>query len=404
MTIKVYRENPYLRELQSNVMEKRYLDNKFYIKLDRTIFYPHLSGGQPGDKGFINDIEVLESYEEGDDIVHVLLSNISGNKVTVVIDWENRIDIMQQHTGQHLLSAVFYKLFDGETVGFNVGENYVYVDIAIPDFTDEDAQRVEVLANKIIQSNFQIKSYYVDNDKLDSLPLRKKPTVSSDIRIVEIDGFDYNPCGGTHLGYTGEIGIIKIRKWEKRNGNIRVEFLCGNRALNDYIWKNKYIREIGLLLTTKDREVLNMVNKLYLERENLQKDNRELRENLLKIKAESFLRDAQQRGELQFICMMHEDIDFKELTYIAGYLNSMEKIIQVHGLYNGDKAQFYVSRTKDINVDLNVIFKRIASQFEIKGGGSPAIVQGGASKADLENIAEKFTEEILKEIKVRKTS
>lgn len=402
MTIKVYRDSPYLKEIDANVVEKRYVDNKFYIKLDRTIFYPHLSGGQPGDKGYINDIEVLESYEEGDDIVHVLPRNVSGNKVKVSINWDRRMDIMQQHTGQHLLSAVFYKLFSGETVGFNVGDEYVYVDITLPDLSEEDAEKIELLANKIIQSNFNIKSYYVDENQLDKLDLKISSKVKSDIRIVEIESFDYNPCGGTHLKNTGELGILKIRKWEHRKDNIRVEFICGNRALKDYIWKNKYIKEIALLLSSKDKNVLTMVEKIYEEKASLEKTNRTLKESLNILRGESFLKEAQVIDGVRYICMEHEDMDFKELSYIAGYLNTLDQIIQIHGIFNGNKGQFYVSTTKDMDINLQTIYKNIASKFSIKGGGSPHTIQGGTEADDLSKILELFLEGIRKELKVTK--
>lgn len=401
MTIKVFRDSPYLKELEANVVEKRYVDEKFYIKLDRTIFYPHLSGGQPGDKGFINDIEVIEAYEDGDDIVHVLSKNVSGNKVKVSINWDRRLDIMQQHTGQHLLSAVFYKLFNGETIGFNLGDEYVYVDITVPDLTEEDAERVEILANKIIQSNFNIKSYYVDEKDLENLDLSKSSKVKTNIRIVEIEGFDFNPCGGTHLKNTGELGILKVRKWEGKRGNIRIEFICGNRALKDYVWKNKYIRDIALLFSSKDRDVLNKVEKLYGDKEILEKENRSLRESLNRLKGENFLKDAQLRHGIRFICMEHEDMDFRELSYIAGYLSSLNNIIQIHGLYDDEKGQIYVSITRDIDLNLQNIFKRVSDKYPIKGGGSPHTVQASTNAQDLGQILEGFLEEIIKELKVK---
>lgn len=402
MTNKIYMENPYLRELEADVLEKKFINNKYYIKLDRTIFYPHLSGGQPGDKGTINGVEVIESYEDGDDIVHVIGSNISGNRVKICINWDNRLDLMQQHTGQHLLSSVFYKLYNGETVGFNIGKEYVHIDITIPNLTEDDAEKIEILTNRIIYSNFDIKSYFVPVDELDKIPLRKKPTVTKNIRIVEIDGIDYSPCGGTHLNNTGELGIIKIRKWEKRKGNVRVEFVCGERALIDYSWKNKSIKEIGLLLSSKDKDVLDKVNKLFVSKEVLEKENRELRESIYKLKGDSFLKDVQIRNDIRFIYKEIEEMDFKELGFIANYLGDSDKLIQIYGISNEDKSQFYISRTKDLDVNLQEIYKDISSTFQIKGGGNPNTVQGGSNKDDLIPIMEKFAEKIRKELKVRK--
>lgn len=396
-------ENPYLRELEADVLEKKFANNKYYVKLDRTIFYPHLSGGQPGDKGYINNVEVLEAYEAGEDIVHVLAKNISGNKVKVSIDWDNRLDLMQQHTGQHLLSSVFYKLYNGETVGFNIGKEYVYIDITIPNLTEEEAKRIEMLTNRIIYSNFIIKSYFVTPEELHNIPLRKPPCVNSNIRIVEIDGFDYSPCGGTHLNNTGEIGIIKIRKWERRKGNVRVEFICGGRALEDYTWKNKYIREIGLLLSSKDKDVLDKINKLYISKDDLEKENRTLKEGLYKFKGDLFLKDVEIIDDIQFIYKELEDMDFKELGFIANYLNNKDNLIQIYGLQNDEKGQFYISRTKDLKLDLQEIHKKISSKFGVKGGGNPNTVQGGSKLEDLKPIMNEFLEYIKKEIKVNKS-
>lgn len=392
-------ENPYLKEIDAKIIEKRYRNSKYYIKLNRTIFYPHLSGGQPGDIGTINGLEVLETFEDNDDIIYVVNENINVDNVKVVIDWDNRMDLMQQHTGQHLLSSCFHRLFNYETVGFYVGKEYVYVDITCEELSEEEALQVEILANKIIQSNFQIKSYFVEKDELSKLPLIKAPAVNSDIRIVEIDGIDYNPCGGTHLNNTGELGLIKIRRWEKNKGNTRIEFVCGTRAINDYLWKSKYIKEIGLLLSSKDKDVLDKVEKLYNHRDELEKEIRDLREKNNQYKAMSYLSDGFKIGEVNCIFKELENVDFKEISYISSYLNERHKLIQIYALYNGDKSQFFISRTKDLDLNLQSILKALSEEFQIKGGGSPHTVQGGISKEDLSNFVSKFKDSILEYLK-----
>ena len=286
MSKKLYLDNPYLREIDARITSKAYENGKYYLKLNRTIFYPHLSGGQPGDKGTINGIQVLEVYEENSDIIHVIKENIHSDKVTLNIDWENRLDNMQQHTGQHLLSAAFYKLFNGETIGFHIGHDYVYIDVSLPELLEDDAEKIELYTNRIITSNFEIKSYYIEKEDVSKIPVRKKPIVNSNIRIVEIDNIDFSPCAGTHLRNTGELGLIKIRKWEKYKGNIRIEFVCGNRAFNDYSWEHKAIKNISLLLTSKDTNIFDKVQILYNQKEELEKENAKLKQELLKIKAE----------------------------------------------------------------------------------------------------------------------
>jgi alanyl-tRNA synthetase len=262
MTEKIYLENPYLRQIDARIVEKKYTNNKYYIKTNKTIFYPNLAGGQPGDKGTINGVEVIDTYEDGNDIIHVTKDNIHSDKVQLSIDWDNRFDYMQQHSGQHLLSAAFYKLYNGETVGFYIGTEYVYIDINMFHISEDEIEKIEEFANKIIFSNFIMKSYIIEKKEVDKLPVREEPVINSNIRIVEIDGIDFSPCCGTHLRNTGEIGMIKIRKVEKHNENIRVEFVCGNRALKDYTWKNKCIKEICNLLSCKEKDIFNKIKEL----------------------------------------------------------------------------------------------------------------------------------------------
>lgn len=234
MTEKIFLDNPYIRQIDTNIVHKEYSNNKYHIKTKKTIFYPNLSNGQPGDKGTINGIEILDIYEDGDDIVHVLGENILNDKVKLSIDWDNRIDYMQQHSGQHLLSAVFYKLYSGKTIKFHIGKDISYIDIDISNIEDKEIHRIEQFANKIIYSNFSIKSYIIGKEDANRLPIRDKTIESSRVRIVEIDGIDFSPCGGTHLSSTGEIGIIKIKNIQSDREHVRVEFLCGYRALADY--------------------------------------------------------------------------------------------------------------------------------------------------------------------------
>lgn len=399
MTNRLYLDNPYLREIDSRIVDKIYKDGKYYIKLNRTIFYPHLSGGQPGDKGTINGVQVLEVYEEDSDIIHVTKENIYSDKVILNIDWENRFDNMQQHTGQHLLSAAFYKLYNGETVGFHIGKDYVYIDITLPDLSEDDSEKVEIYTNRIIFSNFEIKSYYIEKNDINKLPIRKQPTVNSNIRIVEIDNIDFSPCAGTHLRNTGEIGLIKIRKWEKYKGNIRIEFVCGNRALFDYRWKSKMIKDISLLLSSKDTDVLEKVKILYNQKEDLEKNNRNIQEELLRYKGEDLLKNAIKIDGISFVTKIFDDRDLKTINKISVHLNNIEKSIQIYGSKYENKGQFLISVSKDLNINLKDIFKEVSEEFEIKGGGSPQTIQGGCSLDDLDSLLNIFFENIKNKIK-----
>ena len=398
MTEKLYLNNPYLREIDARIVEKTYKNGKYYIKLNRTIFYPHLSGGQPGDKGTINGVEVLEVYEDNMDIVHVTRDNIHSDKVMLNIDWDNRLDNMQQHSGQHLLSAAFYKLYNGETVGFHIGEDYVYIDVTLPELTEEEAKKVEIYANRIIFSNFDIKSYYIEKKDIDKIPVRKQPSVSSHIRIVEIDNIDFSPCGGTHLRQTGEIGLIKIRKWEKYKGNIRLEFVCGNRALSDYTWKNKAVNDISLLLSSKDKDIYNKVKTLLDQKIALEKENRSLKEEIVKYKGKELLRSAFKVKNKPFISKIFTDKDLKEINAISAFLNNVSSSIHILGSNKDNKGQFLVSVPKDIDINLKDILKEVSNEFDLKGGGNANTVQGGCKIGDLEEVLKKFYEMIKEEL------
>ena len=399
MTDKIYLQNPYLREISARIVDKKYIDNKFYIKLNRTIFYPNMAGGQPMDKGTINGVEVLNTYEEGEDIIHVVKDNIQSNNVQLNIDWDTRFDHMQQHTGQHLLSSVFYNLYNAETVGFHLGQEYVYIDITLPELTDEDINRVEKFSNKIVFSNFNIKTYYIDKNNVSKIPLRKQPSATSNIRIVEIDGMDYSPCCGTHHRSTGEIGLIKIRKWEKYKGNTRVEFVCGNRALQDYSWKNTCVNNISTLLSSKDNDTYNKVKILFDHTEELEKENRNLQKELLKYKAKELLNDSMTLNNIQIIKHKFQNTNIKEISFMSSYLiNNIDDLILILGIENAEKSQFILSRSNNLKINISNIFKKISKKLGVKGGGSIQTIQGDCSNTDLDLFINDTYEYITKEI------
>jgi len=402
MTEKVYLENPYLRQLEARILEKKYSNNKYYVKTNKTIFYPNLAGGQPGDKGNINGVEVVEVYEDGNDIIHVLKNNIYSDKAKLTIDWNNRFDYMQQHSGQHLLSSVFYKLFNGETIGFYLGKEYVYIDVNIPKISKEDIEKVEQFANKIIFSNFSIKSYIVEKEEIDKIPVRKEPTVNSNIRIVEIDGIDFSPCCGTHVRNTGEIGLIKIRKVEPYKNNIRVEFVCGYRALKDYTWKNHYIMKISNLLSCKDKDVMDRFEKIYNNREKLEKENKLLKEKLCKYEAKELLQKSKVVEGVNVIFNKLNDYKFESIENITKYLKSMNNNVIILGMENDKNSKFIISRSSNLNINIKNILNKISRNAKVKGGGNAQTIHGGCSSEDLDEILMAFYEEIVNNIKINR--
>jgi Predicted metal-dependent hydrolases related to alanyl-tRNA synthetase HxxxH domain len=222
------------------------------IVLDRTAFYP-TGGGQPSDTGTLNGARVVECIDDGENgIIHLVQGTEPGlgSEVKGRIDWSRRLDHMQQHTGQHILSQAFVTLFKAPTKSFRVLEQSCEIDVDLQNPTDEVIEKAVELANNVIWEDRQITIRNVTSEAAASLPLRKGPAREGELRLIEIDGFDLTPCGGTHAYRTGEVGMIAVRTWERAKGLTRIEFVAGTRALADYRRANKSAREIAALFST----------------------------------------------------------------------------------------------------------------------------------------------------------
>lgn len=226
MTERLYYTNSYLREFRARVLDRSADGATLY--LDRTAFYP-TSGGQPNDIGSIDGIAVLDVIDDGERIAHRTASPVDAREVECRIDWPRRLDHMQQHSGQHLLSAIFIEQFGIETVSFHLGQEISTIDLEIPAVDMEKVMSVERRANEAVCENRPIVVTYEDSSA--AADLRKPSDRGGTLRIVSIQGLDRIACGGTHVRLTGEIGLILIRRLEKIRNNVRVEFLCGMRAV-----------------------------------------------------------------------------------------------------------------------------------------------------------------------------
>jgi alanyl-tRNA synthetase len=226
VTERLYYNDAYARAFDARVVETA--DDGRRVYLDRTTFYPS-SGGQPFDVGTLGGVRVLDVVDEGDRIAHLLESPLSKVDVSGALDWNRRFDHMQQHTGQHLLSAVLVELFGAETVSFHMGSEVSTIDVAAPSLSDGQLARAEDRANELIFENRPVLISYADSQS--DLGLRKASEREGTLRIVNIDNFDKSACGGTHVRSTGEIGLVLLRKTEKIRGTTRLEFVCGMRAV-----------------------------------------------------------------------------------------------------------------------------------------------------------------------------
>jgi len=293
-TRKLYHEDAYLTEFNARIVERRDIEGKPAVVLDQTAFYPE-AGGQSCDLGTIEGVEVLRVEENEGAILHILKSPLAAEAVHGRIDWPRRFDRMQQHSGQHILSQAFYEILKGETRSFHLGDDVSTVEIGIPKITDETLDRVEARANAVVFENRDVRTSFVPEDRIQEVPLRRPPKKGENglIRVVDIGEFDYSACGGTHVRRTGEIGLIKIVKWDKLRGNLRFEFVCGGRALRDYQAKTRVVRAAATAFSAADGDIPSAIANAQAEAKALKKRARGLEERLASFEAGRMIAEAQ---------------------------------------------------------------------------------------------------------------
>ncbi|AKL95843.1 alanyl-tRNA synthetase AlaS [Clostridium aceticum] len=399
-TEKLFWQNTYLKEFTANILSTGVYEKdptKSFIVLDKTAFYPE-GGGQPWDEGKIGNSNVSYVYEEEEIIYHVVdQALIEKENIFCSIDWGRRFDFMQQHLGQHILSRVFEELYDANTVGFHLGNDFVTIDINKPSLSFEEIQLVEEKANKVIYDNLEVVSLFPTKDEVLQLPLRKQPTVEDGIRIVKIDEIDYSPCAGTHPKNTGSVGIIKIRKWEKNKSNLRIEFICGSRALEDFYWKNIQINEVSNLLSVKDIETQDAVTRLYQEHRELNKTLKSLKKSLLDYRVKELHLSAREAGGYFLVVKEFEGEDFKDIKTIASALSLYPNTVALLGT-KIDKAQVVFSCSKEVPINMNQLFKEVIPLINGKGGGNATSAQGGGDEAyNLESLLKAAEQKIIME-------
>lgn len=411
MTKKLYHDDAYRQEFQAQVLERVTVGNKLGLILDKTCFYP-TSGGQPHDQGTLNGVLVSDVFEREDDgaVVHVVDGEVEGpalspsislrvNKGETVygqIDWERRFDHMQQHTGQHILSQAFLQLLDAETVGFHLGAEVSTIDVDKAPLETAQLDRVEELANTIVFADRPVRTYFADQDRMEDLTLRKQPMVTGPVRIVEIEGFDFSPCGGTHVKAAGEVGPIVITKSERRGSETRVEFLCGGRALTDYRRQRRIVSELANQFSVGDWELVEAVNRLAEEAKRYRKELNVAQNQLLDYEAARLWAEAEERGDLRIVRAILSEGDGETLKGLAQRLAKKEDCVALLGL-KGDRALLAFARSANLPYDMSALLKGACQIIGGGGGGRPYMAQGGGPAGDRLEEALEFALEALRE-------
>lgn len=369
-TRRLYFDDAYQGEFKARVVERKIQEGQPALILDQTCFYPE-SGGQPSDRGTLEGLEVLNVLEEEGRILHILKENILSDEVKGKIDWNLRFDHMQQHSGQHILSQSFYECLGGETLSFHLGEEFSNIEIGIAKISDESVERVEKRSNDIIFQNLPIKIYFIPEEKIKEIPLRKPPRKEGLIRVVEVSQFDYSACGGTHCRSTGEIGIIKILKWERIRNNLRFEFVCGERALRDYSWKNRDLRQLSNQFSVHEKEVLSSVQKTIEEMKTLRKKMKKLGEKVSFFEAQEIVKSA--KGKI--IKEILSEKTPEEARYLALNIIRQGDFIVLYGVKGEARDHLIFACSENLKFDMRELVPVVSPLIKGKGGGSSSLVE-----------------------------
>lgn len=367
MSKKLYYDSAYIREWQTRISRVEEREDGYYVILEETAFYPH-GGGQPCDEGRIQGVPVLDVISEGENVLHKLASLPGEDVVTCEVDWKRRFDHMQQHSGQHLLSAVCRDLYQAMTVSFHLGTDYATIDIEQPELSPAQLAAIENEVNQQIYKNRTISSYFVTEEELAKLPLVKQPKVTENIRIVEIQDVEYNACGGTHVSATGEIGMIKLLKAEKQKGNTRIYFKCGYRALQEFNDSLKILGALSIKFNTGKDEIIDRVEKWELEAKQLQAELTQLKEENDAYMVNELL--AQREGNL--IARVFESKSMKDLQNLAGKLAAQSDCPVLLATISENKV---VLANNSEALSCGAFFKANLAAYQGKGGGSDKIAQ-----------------------------
>ena len=376
-TERLYYQDCYLREFDARVVETGNEGRRVY--LDRTAFYP-ASGGQPFDLGWLSGVRVLEVVDEGERIAHVVEHPVAAADVHGAVDWVRRYDHMQQHSGQHLLSAVFIELYGMETVSFHLGQEASTIDLEVSGIDAAQLRAVELRANEVVCENRPISVSF--HHAGEELGLRKASDREGVLRVVSIAGLDRSACGGTHLHATGEIGPVLLRRLEKVRNTVRVEFLCGRRAVRRARADYDALFRVAQMLSSSLDDVPEAVAAQMESGREVEKQRRKLAADLAVYQGrelyESAMADA---GGIRRLTRTVAAGSFDDLRAVAQSFTAQSRAVFVGVIEDPPSVLMAVSA--DAGIDAGKVVKAALSEAGGRGGGSARMAQGSVPGRDL---------------------
>jgi alanyl-tRNA synthetase len=394
MTERLYYHDSHLAQFDARVLNVADEGaGRFSVTLDRTAFYP-TGGGQPCDTGTLGAARVLECVDEEEaGIVRHIIEGAPpevGAQVAGQIDWARRLDHLQQHTGQHILSQAFVQLFDAPTRAFRMLERVSEIDVDLRDPSSERIEQAIELANRIVWEDRPVNIRHASAEEAAALPLRKDSARTGDLRIIEIENFDLSPCGGTHAARTGEVGILAMRSWERAKGLTRIEFLAGGRVLADYRRANHTARSVAALFSAGRDDASELAARALEENKSMSRRLRTLEEVAARVEADELIATAQsvggdERGTRQIVTRAFADRDAESLKRLAlSIIARPGHNIALLGSRDqeGRAARLVFARAPEAHGDMNALMREACALLEGRGGGRPNLAQGGGTNVE----------------------
>ena len=386
MADRIYYSDAYTTEFEATVTKVERSAERSVVRLDRTAFYP-TSGGQPFDLGTLGDTRVIDVLDEDGDVLHVVEGAIGeGARVTGRVDWPRRFDHMQQHTGQHVLSAAFDRLFGARTESFHLGIDNATIDLA-RELSPEEIARAEEDANRIVWEDHPVTVRFADAAEAAAMPLRKESQRSGSLRLVDVDGYDLSACGGTHVSRTGAIGIIAVSGWERFKGGLRVGFVCGGRALRTHRRFRDTLSASTRLLSVLPEELPGAIERLQADAKEAKRTLKSLQLQLAGHEASALSATATD-GRVVAALNGWDQAGLKAIaTAVAGRDGHVAAFVSAE-----TPTAIVIARHPNAATNCAEVLKQVIARFGGKGGGRPELAQGGGLQGDPEVIVDYLRE------------
>ncbi len=382
-TQRLFWDDPFLAVFEATVLEVREIEEGAVVVLDRTAFYPE-GGGQPADEGRLGEAEVFDVQEENGIIRHIADIPLEvGSRVEGAIDWGRRWDIMQQHTGQHLLSRVLQQEYGAETKGFHLGEEESTIDLS----RELDRPRLLLAmarANALIEEDLPVTVRLVQAGDEVVKKARRLPPGEGEVRLIEIGDLDLVPCGGTHLSSTGRIGGLHILAGgtSRTHGLFRIAFLCGGRIRRRLLELDRVATELGELLTTGAEYFPERIADLLEQNRDLRHEIAALQRALVPLRTAALLEGAERIGPARVVLARLDDLPPETLPAVASELAAGPDVAALLGAGVEDTARLVFARGQALDLDMGALLREAAAIVGGGGGGKPDFASGGGPRGE----------------------